>query len=253
MMDSLSALSLGVLAGCMLALVAGGFVKGVTGMGLPLLAAPVLASVIPPPQALALLAGPSLVTSAWQMVATGHFRASVLRVWPLFAGVAIGVSLSARLLVTIDARHLSLLLGTIVVIYASLFFRRLVFDIPPRHERWIGFVTGIASGAIGAVSLFFGPVFMMYLSSLRLSKEPLIAAVSVTNVWCALVFMIALARYDILDGAGLVAATIALVPSLAGLVLGIWLRHRIREAAFRRILAVALLVVGLNLVRLGLT
>ncbi len=46
-----------------------GFVKGVIGMGLPTVAMGLLAAVMTPAQAAAILIAPSLATNIWQMVA----------------------------------------------------------------------------------------------------------------------------------------------------------------------------------------
>jgi uncharacterized protein len=48
-----------------------GFAKGVIGLGLPTIAMGLLAIVMPPIEAAAILILPSLLTNAWQMVA-GH-------------------------------------------------------------------------------------------------------------------------------------------------------------------------------------
>ena len=62
----------------------------------------------------------------------------------------------------------------------------------------------------------------------------------------------AMARYDLLRGADFAGSLLALVPAFAGLMLGQWLRGRIDEDRFRKVLAIVLFVIGLNLVRKAL-
>ena len=52
-----------------------GLVKGVIGMGLPTVAMGLLAVVLPPAEAAALLVVPSLVTNVWQLLAGPSFGA----------------------------------------------------------------------------------------------------------------------------------------------------------------------------------
>ncbi len=56
-----------------------GFVKGVIGMGLPTVALGILAAVITPAQAAAILIAPSLATNTWQMVAGPYLFGLVKR------------------------------------------------------------------------------------------------------------------------------------------------------------------------------
>ena len=63
-----------------------GLVKGVIGMGLPTVAMGLLALVLPPAEAAAMLVVPSLVTNVWQLLAGPRFGALARRLWPMMAG-----------------------------------------------------------------------------------------------------------------------------------------------------------------------
>jgi len=135
------------IAACAFAMLAGGTVKGVVGVGLPLVALPVMASFITVPKAIALLLLPSFATSVWQTFHGGQFSVSVRRLWPFLIGMAAGTWVSVRLLASFDARTLYLILGAIVAIFAAVLYRRLVFSVGPRAEPWAGPAVGAASGA----------------------------------------------------------------------------------------------------------
>jgi uncharacterized membrane protein YfcA len=65
------------------------FVKGVVGVGLPTIAMGLLAAVMTPAQAAALLTVPSFITNVWQ--ATGpQFGPLVRRLWPMLFGICAG-------------------------------------------------------------------------------------------------------------------------------------------------------------------
>ena len=59
-----------------------GFVKGVLGQGLPTVAVGILAVVMSPGEATALLILPALVTNIWQGYAGPSFGPLMRRLWP---------------------------------------------------------------------------------------------------------------------------------------------------------------------------
>ncbi|HSN39933.1 MAG TPA: sulfite exporter TauE/SafE family protein [Burkholderiales bacterium] len=238
-----------VLAACAAAILAGGLVKGVVGIGLPLVALPVMVNFIPVPKAIALLILSSFATSVWQSVDGGEFASSARRFWPLLAGIAVGVAISVKALTTFDIKALYLILGAIVTVFASVLHRRMVFSVAPRAERWVAPLTGVVAGLMGGLSMLFGPIYAMYLSGLRLGREMFVAAISLANVWATVVLAAAMAKYDLLGGADLMASLLALIPSSLGVLLGTKLRRHINETVFRKMLAVVLFLIGLNLIR----
>lgn len=248
-MSELASFGAVALAACTLAMVAGGTVKGVVGLGLPLVSLPVMASFIPVPKAMALLLLPSFATSVWQSVHGGLLARSLRRFWPLLAGLAVGTFASVRMLAAFDAAVLYLILGSLVAAFALLLHRRLVFTVAPRAEPWLAPLAGLAAGLVGGLSMLFGTVYAVYLSGLALDKEEMVAAISLANVWATLVLAAAMARFDLIGGADLAASLLALVPAFGGVLLGTWLRGRIDEELFRKTLAAVLFLIGLNLVR----
>lgn len=237
------------LAGCAAAMLAGGLVKGVVGIGLPLVALPVMANFIPVPKAMALLLLSALATSVWQTFYGGRFTSTVKRFWPLMAGIAFGVSISVHALATFDIKVIYGILGAIVTTFASILQRRVVFSVAPQAERWAAPLAGTLSGLIGGVSMLFGPTYAMYLSSVPLDKETFVAAISLTNLWATVVLAVAMAKYNLLVGTDMVASLLALIPCMVGVLVGQSLRRWINEEAFRKTLSIVLFLIGINLVR----
>lgn len=247
-------LGLGMIAviACAIAMTAGGTVKGVVGIGLPLVALPVMATFIPIPKAIALLLLPSFVTSVWQTFQGGLFTASVKRFWPLLLGMAITTPISVHMLATFDVKVLYLILGTVVAVFAAMLHHSLVLPVPPRAEHWVAPVVGAASGFVGGLSMLFGPVYLMHLAALRLGKEQLVAVIALSNSWATIVLAASMARFELFGGTDFVLSLLALIPAFAGLAIGQWLRGHINEDHFRKMLAVVLFLIGLNLIRKAL-
>ena len=81
-----------------LAFLVAGFVKGVTGMGLPPIAIGLMAVVVPPVQAAALIVVPSMVSNVWQMLVGPGFLSAVRRFAALLIMVCIGAAFGVGIL-----------------------------------------------------------------------------------------------------------------------------------------------------------
>src|SRR5882757_8042079 len=95
-----------------------GLVKGVIGMGLPTVAMGLLAIVLPPAEAAALLVVPSLVTNIWQLLAGPRFMALARRLSTMMLAVMLGTIAGVGILAGDTAGLASLGLGIALAIYA---------------------------------------------------------------------------------------------------------------------------------------
>jgi len=115
-----------------------GFAKGVIGLGLPTISMGLLAVVLPPAEAAALLILPSLVTNVWQMVDGPHLRAMLRRLWPLNLGVCIGTWGGAAFLSGLGGPYGALALGVALMAYAVSGLAALKLTVPQSAEPWLG-------------------------------------------------------------------------------------------------------------------
>ena len=243
-----------LIAGCALGLFGGGLVKGAIGIGLPLVAAPALATLLGVKQAVAVLSLPVLIANVWQAWYGGHYAVVLRRFWPLVIAMAIGIAASTRLLATLDANLLFLLLGVVVIAYPfTVLMMRFELRLDAKDERWASPLAGVIAGMLSGISYFFGPPLAIYFSALALDKDLFVAAIALIGLIAAVLTAILLASNALLDASMLTMSLIAVVPTLVGTLVGTWIRRRIDEARFRRTVAIALLAIGANLVRKALT
>jgi len=225
-----------------------GLVKGVIGMGLPTVAMGVLAIVLPPAEAAALLVVPSLVTNLWQLLAGPSVGALARRLWPMMAGVAAGTIAGAGILAGGSAEVASIGLGVALVAYAVVGLAGLELAVAPRRESWLGPVIGAATGLVtGATGVFVIPA-VPYLQAIGLEKEELIQALGLSFTVSTIALALGLLRVDAWQGGSIWLSLLALLPALAGLQLGQVLRRRIAAATFRRVFFAGLLLLGVYLV-----
>ena len=85
-------------------LLLGGGIKGVIGLGLPLVSVPLLTYLLPVPVAISVLAAPVMVANCYQAMRGGLLVPVLRRIWPLLVAMVIGVLLGAQLLDVLAAR-----------------------------------------------------------------------------------------------------------------------------------------------------
>lgn len=229
-----------------------GVVKGVIGMGLPLITLPLLAPAIGPITAMALLTLPAILTNLWQAAQSGHFKAAIRRFWVCFLFAMIGIAIGVGFLTRLPRDAVNVILGTIVVLAAINQLFPLRVTVPPALERRLMAPLGLISGLLGGLSMMFGPLVALYLVMIRLSKDEFVGVIGLFYFLSAVPFTIGLTiggRFGMPEFAGSVAATLLVI---AGMVLGQAVRKYVPQEIFRRTVLVLLILIGLNVIRRGL-
>lgn len=221
-----------------------GVVKGVVGMGLPLITLGILGIVMAPVEAVALLVVPSFVTNVWQLVAGPSRFALFRRFATLIAGVCIGTALGVGLLTGEATALASATLGTVLALYGVLGLVSARVRVLPRSEPWlspiIGVLTGILSGATGVYAIPAVP----YFSALGLEKEELIQTLGLLFTVCTIALAVGLMAHGRFPSSVAMGSLLALIPTLGGMLLGQRVRNRLKPELFRRWFCVALVVLG---------
>ncbi len=225
-----------------------GLVKGVVGMGLPTVAMGLLALALAPSEAAALLVVPSLVTNLWQLLAGPHVGRLVRRLWPMMLAVTLGTVAGAGVLTAGSSKLPGIGLGLALALYAGFGLAGVRLAVTPAHESWLGPLVGAATGLVtGATGVFVIPA-VPYLQAIGLEKDDLIQGLGLSFTVSTVALALGLLRLGAWHGAAIGLSLLALVPALAGMQLGQWLRGRIAAATFRSVFLVFLLLLGLYLV-----
>jgi hypothetical protein len=93
-----------------------GFVKGVIGLGLPTISMGLLAIVMPPVEAAAILILPSFITNVWQMLAGPALRDVFRRLWPMILASCIATWIGSGLMTGPSARYGTAFLGIVLAL-----------------------------------------------------------------------------------------------------------------------------------------
>ncbi len=237
-----------VVAWCFFALACGGLIKGALGVGTPLLTVPMMAQVLPPQMAIAIMAVPVVVANLWQFAQAERSKAIVGRFWPTFVAILVGMWFGVKILSVLDERALLIVVGVAVIAFSLLQGSRFRLYLPDHLVKPAGVFFGGASGLIGGVSSFFGPMLITYLISIRgLAKNQFVSTISFLYVSAVVPWTLTLFWFGILDQRLLIYSTIATLPVTLGLLLGQRMRGHISEIRFHYLIVVILVVSGLSM------
>ena len=224
-----------------------GFVKGVTGMGLPTVAMGALGALLNPLTAAALLLAPSFVTNVWQLLAGPRFGALLLRLWPMMAMIVIGTLAGSTLLAGGNAGRTTMALGLALVFYSAYTLLAHQHRAPSHWQPWASPLVGLATGVMtGATGVFVIPA-VPYLQALGFERDELVQALGLSFSISTIALAIALLSHGTLPISALTTSVLAVIPALVGMVAGQAVRMRISQDVFRRGFLVCLLILGLEM------
>ena len=238
-----------VLAG--LGIIVAAFVKGVTGMGFPVLGAPIAALFLDPQTTVVAITIPAFGMNVIQAFQGGVSRPLVRRLRPVFVVLVPSAIAGTMVLARASGSVLMFLLGLIITVYAIVALWRLRLVIPPEYERWAGVLAGLFSGVIGGATSMFAPPVVMYLTALQLPKEEFVSTTAVCLLVGQIPHLVSLVSLRLLTVPRLGIAALFCGLSAFGFLLGMRLRRTISQQRFANIVLVALLLVGLSLVHSG--
>ena len=233
-----------VLAWCAFALLLGGMVKGVVGVGVPMIAVPLMSLAIPAHYAAALVILPVIPANLIQMRAGGPLRDKVVRFWPLVLGLSVGTVIGGWWFTRADPGLIQLTLGLIVCVFLFVRLSRPNIAIAARWERRMGLGVGLFAGGVGGMAMLIGPMVVMYMTALRLAREEFIGSISYIYLVTTFVIAATLAGYSQLDMSLATASVVSCLPVFVGMWLGSKLRHLLDQETFEQILSLLLFVIA---------
>ena len=226
------------------ALTIAGFVKGVIGLGLPTVSIGLLATQMPPAQALAIVIVPAIVTNIWQTFVGPYLRDITRRLWPLMVGTVIGILACSGMMTGPYARISTAVLGVLLVIYGAISLGKVRFSVAEPNQKWVGGIVGLITGAISATTGVQVIPSMPFMQAIGMEKDELVQALGVFFTTATIALSFNLTAAGLLTTATALPGGIALVCAFGGMFLGQALRARMDQDAFRRWFLIAMMLLG---------
>lgn len=224
-----------------------GVVKGVVGLGLPTIAMALLALLMAPAQAAALLIVPSLVTNLWQLRPLATLAPLLRRLAPMQLGVCAGTWLGAWALGAPAGDWATAGLGLALMAYAAWGLAGAQLSIGPAAQRWLGPVIGAATGLVTAATGVFVIPAVPYLQALGLQRDALVQAMGISFTVSTLALAGGLYANGQFSSAVLGGSALLLLPALAGMAAGQHLRRSLSAQRFRQVFLVSLMLLGIHM------
>jgi hypothetical protein len=193
-----------------------------------------------------------IATNIGQALEGGHTRSAIRQLRTLLGALVIGTLIGVHLLIHVDRRLLSALLGVTFLALAFLLFSMPRLRLSRRADRWVAPLVGLCAGVLGGISAMFGPPMIAYLVGRDTDPNTFVKHMAILAFTASLTLLLALGGSGSLSPRDLLVSAAALIPIQLGMPLGRWLRRRIKPAVFRRGVLLILALGGLDMLRRAL-
>lgn len=217
-----------------LAVLVGFFAKGVTGIGGPMVAVPVLAGFMGAEYAVVVIAIPTFLANCWLLWKTrGGATGIGWFMTPLLVAGVFGTILGAWILTSVDERVISIFLAALVVAYIIWYFAGPDVKLADTWARRLSTPVGFSGGALAGATGIAAPVIATYVHALDMARAAFIFAVTLPFWTLGAAQLISYAGLGAYDPGRVVAGVVAAVPTLAVLPLATRFGEKLSHRAFQ--------------------
>jgi uncharacterized membrane protein YfcA len=235
------------LAWIFVALAFGGFTKGLTGLGLPLITVPVLAGVFGVERAVLIMVIPSSLLNFYPAWTHRDQSSELPEIWHILLGAIPGVAIGATVLRLASDRFLATSLALWIIAYLLLRLFHPEFSISAAARRRWSPVVGMSAGALQAATGISAPIIAPYMDALGLKPRAYVFAVCA----CFGVFATVHLGLVVLSGAYTASligqSMLAILPALAFIQVGFWARKFVSQRWFDWIIRLTLVVMTIRI------
>lgn len=231
---------------CTLGLFAGSTVKGVAGIGLPLVAVPILTVLVNLKTAVTMTTVPIIGSNLLQSFQGGRFPHLVRRFWTLLVPLLVAIFGSTRLLVVLSERVLDTVIGMAIISVPLILHFVPHIRVRPAHERWANPLIGICSGLLGGISTFYGPPLMLYVFGMRLPKDEFIPTISLMYTVASFGMLLGIYVNRVATVPEIGISVLMLIPTAIGMWIGRFVRVQLSERRFQHIVIAIYVATGLT-------
>ncbi|MBT8474635.1 MAG: sulfite exporter TauE/SafE family protein [Rhodobacteraceae bacterium] len=231
----------------------GGFLKGATGAGAPVVGVPILAIVFGVPKAVAIFSVLNLMSNTWQAWAYRDAWGRARFVLSFALAGAAGAAAGSFLLASLSTEILMGGLAGVVFFYIALRLARPNWKIARERGEALALPAGFLGGVMQGAGGISAPISVTFLNAMRLDRREFIATISAFFFMMSLFQIPTLVALGILDWERAGLAVVAAIPLFGAMPLGEAAAKRVSKDTFDKLILVLLTVVALRLMYTALT
>ena len=152
-----------IIAAVACSLVVAGLLKGIIGVGMPVVALPLLALFIDIKSAAMLLSMPLILSNLPQALEGGKTGRCLTQLMPVLLGMIPGLFLGVRVLLALDANVAKIIAGLVLMGVGAVTLLAPKLQLQCRLVLSIGITFGFFGGILGGIAAMPGPLVFIYL------------------------------------------------------------------------------------------
>jgi uncharacterized membrane protein YfcA len=244
----LQALDTFALLGIAVALMLGGMAKGITGIGVPLVAMPILTHFLPVKLAVLLLSMPIILGNIPQALEGGEMLKTLRQIAAPLIGTVIGNVVGVSVLVSLEPHHAQAASGIALIVAAALLLASPKLRLAPSLVQPVGFVLGFGAAVMESIASVPGPLLAMYLIASGATGRAFTKQIAIILVVSVVTLITTFSGGAHANGADLALSAAASLPAIAGMLMVRPLRDRLHPHAFRAVVLVCVLAAAAQMI-----
>jgi len=235
------------IAAVVCSLIAAGFLKGIIGVGMPIVALPLLSLFIDIKSAAMLLSMPLIFSNLPQALEGGKTGRCLMQLMPVVLGMIPGLVLGVRVLLALDANVARIIAGLVLMGVAGITLLAPRLQLQSRSVLPAGIAFGFFGGILGGVAAMPGPLVFIFLLAKGLRGKAFTKEASLYLVVSAGLLAILLTASRAFSWFDVSVSAAAMLPVALGMHLGQNMRDKIAPETFRKLVLVAVIAAGAEL------
>jgi uncharacterized protein len=235
------------------AIAVGSFAKGLTGIGLPLIAIPTIGAFVGIEQAIVLMTLPVFISNVWIVWGYRKLFTKFEGLWLSLGVAAVGTILGTIILVVLTERTLITLMACWIGLYLiNLWFNpgwRLQGKAAKYGSPVFALLAGVSQGATGIA----GPPVAIWMHAFRLTGEAYVFGVSMMFLVISGVHLAGVSGAGLMDPQRLMIGAIAVIPTILFVQLGMRTTKHVSPKLFNRIIIGFVVLMELRLIYKAVT
>lgn len=234
------------------AILIGTVAKAIGGIGLPLIAVPVMATFVGVQHAVVVIMFPTVATNVWLIwVHRAHARRLPF-LWLFILAAMAGTAIGTWTLTRFDDRALSLFLAVWICAYLVYVWLRPSFQITPSANRYLAPVVGTFCGVLQGSTGSCGPLLGTYFHAFRLDPFVYLFAVTIVFMMMGLTQIVAMTELGLFTAERVYGGLLAVIPALAVMPFAVKMSRSISRETFDLVIKGLLIATAVKLALHGL-